>query len=131
MAYEHNMKGEHRPRPVLEEGWRKFKVIDCEEMTSKAGNEMFLVSVEDVETGGVLDVYCVATEKKRWLLKSLLGACQVEAAKDGIYKWDISDILEKEVMGKVENSDEEWINREGDTVTTKKSRITEFEAVEK
>lgn len=128
--YSYNMKGEHPPRPVLEEGWRKFKVIDCEEMTSKAGNEMFLVSVEDVETGGVLDVYCVATEKKRWLLKSLLGACGVAAAKDGIYEWDIPDILEKEVMGKVQNSDETWVNREGDEVVTPKSRITEFKIVQ-
>lgn len=128
MGYSYDMKGEKKPRVVLEEGWRKFKVTDCEEMTSKAGNSMFLVSLEDTETGGFLDVYCVATPKKRWLLKSLLSACGIEAAKDGIYNFDIPDLLEKEVMGKVENSDEEWINREGDTVVTPKSKIAEFKA---
>lgn len=129
MGYSYDMKGEHRPRVILDEGWRKFKVIDCEEMTSKAGNEMFLVSLEDTETGGFLDVYCVATPKKRWLLKSLLSACGIEAAKDGVYNFDIPELLGKEVMGKVENSDEKWVNREGETVVTKKSRIAEFDEV--
>ena len=130
MGYSYDMQGERKPRVVLEEGLRKFKVISCEEMTSKAGNSMFLVGLEDVETQGYIDVYCIATPKKRWLLKSLLTSCGIEAGKDGIYNFDIPDLLEREVMGKVENSDEEWINREGETVVTKKSRITEFEEVE-
>ena len=74
MRYKHNMKNEKPPRQVLPEGWRELKVVDIQETVSKAGNEMFIVSLSDKETEAVIDIYCIATERKRWMLKSLLTA---------------------------------------------------------
>ena len=123
-----DMSRERPPRPILPEGWRKFVIINVEETQSQAGNDMFIVSCQDKETEGILSVYCVATQGKRWLLKSLLTAAGIEGGKDGIYEWNTSDLMEIEVMGKVKTEDEEWINREGETVTTPKSKIVDFKA---
>lgn len=123
-----DMSEEHAPRPVLAEGWREFVVIDAKETISKAGNEMAVVICQDKETGGSLEVYCVATKGKRWLLKSLLDAAGIKKDEKGVYEWEVSDLIETEVLGKVKNEDEPWVNREGETVTTTKSKIVEFKA---
>ena len=129
MAYKHNMKNEKPPRQVLPEGWREFTVSSIQESTSKAGNEMFIVSLSDKETKAAIDVYCIATEGKRWMLKSLLTALGVAAGQDGVYDWDADEVIGKVVLGKVKNEDEEWIDREGEKRTTQKSKIVEFKAV--
>ena len=126
MRYKHNMKNEKPPRQVLPEGWREFTVSSIQESTSKAGNEMFIVSLLDKETEAVIDVYCIATEGKRWMLKSLLTAMGVAAGQDGVYDWDVDEVIGKAVSGKVKNEDEEWIDREGEKRVTAKSRIEEF-----
>ncbi len=129
MRYKHNMKNEKPPRQVLPEGWRELKVVDIQETVSKAGNEMFIVSLSDKETEAVIDIYCIATERKRWMLKSLLTASGVAAGQDGVYDWDADEVIGKVVLGKVKNEDEEWIDREGEKRTTPKSQIMEFKTV--
>ena len=129
MRYKHNMKNEKPPRQVLPEGWREFKIVDIQETVSKAGNTMFIVSLSDKETEAAIDVYCIATEGKRWMLKSLLTALGVTAGQDGVYDWDADEVIGKMVSGKVKNEDEEWIDREGEKRTTPKSKIMEFKVV--
>ena len=90
---------------------------------------MFIVSLSDKETKAAIDVYCIATEGKRWMLKSLLTALGVAAGQDGVYDWDADEVIGKVVLGKVKNEDEEWIDREGEKRTTQKSKIVEFKAV--
>lgn len=124
-----DMSKERAPRPLLPEGWRAFIVANIEEATSKSGNEMFIVSLKDKETESILDVYCIATPGKRWLLKSLLVAAGIKAGENGVYEWDPDELLETEIMGKVKVEDEEWINREGVTVTTPKSKIVDFKSI--
>lgn len=124
--YKHDMSGESERKKLLPEGWREFRIMDCVEQTSKAGNEMFKFIFRDIETQQDEDVYAVALKGKRWFLKQILAACKIEAAQDGIYEWDTNDVLDADVTGLVSHVEEEWINREGVTVKTKKHKITEI-----
>jgi len=56
-------------------------------------------------------------------LKQILTACGVEAGKDGVYEWDLKDVLDRVVTGRVKHEEEPWTNRDGRTVTTKKHKI--------
>lgn len=125
-----DMSGEKEKGELLPEGWRKFSITGCEEKTSKAGNMMFVITLTDLEKNQTEDVYAIATAGKRWFLKSILKACSVPASADGVYDWDIADIIDKTILGKVEHIDESWINREGDTVTSKKAKITTVKGLE-
>lgn len=131
MAKKHSMdmSKEKPQKAMLPEGWREFKVTDIAESVSKAGNDMFVVDLEDKETGGFLDVYCVATEGKRWLLKQLLTAVQCPAGEDGKYDWDEEDVVGKSILGQVKNNTEEWIDREGEKRNTEKSKIASFKTL--
>lgn len=126
--YSHDMKDEQAPsrRRLLPEGNRKFVIEGCEPSVSKSGNDMFIVSLKDIETNYIDKVYLVATPKKRWALKNLLDSCDIGAAKDGVYSWEPKNILGKEIIGTVEHEDNEYINRNGETVKTKQHRISEF-----
>jgi len=130
MGYKMDMSNEsERHELELPDGWRQFTIIECREEQSKAGNDMFIFAFQDSETKQIGDVYAIATEGKRWFLKSILKACGVKASADGVYDWNIEEVLEKEVMGKVVNSEDTFINREGDKVTKMKSKVTEIKAV--
>ena len=123
--YQHDMSGESKKNAPLPEGWRRFKITACVEKTSKQGNEMFVFNFTDLETKQVEEVYAIATQGKRWFLKMILAACNIPASEDGVYDWDIIDILDQEVLGLVKHEQEEWINRDGKTVTSTKGKIIE------
>jgi hypothetical protein len=125
MGYRYDMSKEKDKGVLLPEGWRRFKVTACEEKVSKSGNDMFVLTFMDCETRQSEEVYAIATQGKRWFLKSILSACGIEAAQDGIYEWDIPDILDQYVQGRVEHFEEEWIDRSGKSRTTKKGKIVE------
>jgi hypothetical protein len=129
--YEHDMSKEREMGVLLPEGWRELEIIDCREDVSKGGNEMFVFTVRDVETNQIPDdLYSIATQGKRWFLKNILTACGIEAGKDGVYKWDTSDVIGVNIMGKVEHIPNEYINREGDTVKNMKGKISQVKAIE-
>ncbi len=123
------MKGEKEKKIALPEGWREFEILTCEEQVSKQGNEMFKFIFADCETGQEEEIFAVAVKGKRWFLKQLLTACGIVADKEGFYEWDIADVLNRTVFGRVQHIDEEWINREGETVVTKKGKIVEIKAL--
>ena len=125
MSYRDDMSGEKEKKQPLPAGWRRFEIAKCMEKISKSGNEMFLITMIDEETRQEEEVYAIRTPGKRWFLKQLLTACGVEAGKDGIYEWDIADILDKKVEGLVEHIEEEWINRDGNKIKTPKGKITQ------
>jgi len=126
MSYEMNMKNERKPSKLIPAGEREFKVIVMEEKKSKAGNMMFVTTIEDNETKGTMDVYLIAEEGKRWMLKNLLSCVNVSAAKDGVYKFDIKDVVGQRVRAIIEHVEEEWINREGQTIKSPKAKLLEF-----
>ena len=115
----------------LEDGWYKFEIAKVEEKLSKAGNQMFVVGIAlDANAGIGTEVYMIAEQGKRWFLKQLLKACDCPASEDGVYEWEEEDILGKIVEGRVENVDEEWIDRNNRLRTTKKSKVVEFRKIQ-
>lgn len=114
MAYEMDMKGEKRPirNDVFTEGMGiRLKIIHCEEGISKKGNEQFIFEFQEMSTGKVKTVFAISLPGKRWKLKSILNACDVSAAQDGVYKWEIKDVLGKIILADVQNNEEEYTNR--------------------
>lgn len=129
--YSHDMSGESERHEFekLPDGWREFTISDGKESTSKSGNDMFIFVFEDKETRQQGDVYAIATQGKRWFLKQILGACEIEASADGVYDWDIEDVIGKEVQGKIENTTEEWIDREGEKQSALKPKVVQVKAI--
>jgi len=117
-------------KKLLPEGWREFKILGCEPSVSKSGNDMFIFELQDEETAYIDKVYAISTQGKRWLLKTILSACNVKAAQDGVYDWETKDVIGKQVNCLIEHEDNEWFNRQGEKVTTKQHKIVEFKESE-
>jgi hypothetical protein len=125
--YSMDMSKEQGPAVILPEGWNEYIVKDCKESLSKKNNEMFIITLaleKDESITG--DVYAISTPGKRWFLKNFLAACEVPASEDGVYDWDISDVIGKIISGKGESSQEKWIDREGTERTSTKTKIVAF-----
>lgn len=124
-----NMSEEKEPssRKLLPEGKREFQIIAVQERKSKQGNMMFVVTLSDKETKYATDVFLVAEPKKRWALKQMLTACGCEAGQDGVYNWDIKDILNKHISAEVVHEPNDYINRNGDEVKGFQHKIINFE----
>ena len=111
----------------LEDGWYQFEVVNAVEQKSKKGNQMFVITLAKADNPQQgTEVYCIAEQGKRWFLKQLLRACNCPASEDGVYDWSEEDIIGQTVNGRVQNVDEEWIDRNGQTRTTRKSKVVEF-----
>jgi len=112
-------------KKLLPEGWRTFTILDCKEAKSKSGNDMFIFSIKDCLTGYEEDIYAIATQGKRWFLKTILDAVGCSASQDGVYDWDTDEVMNKEFSGLVEHEPNKYINREGETVETTQHKIVE------
>ena len=129
--YQHDMSGEKAPAQLLPEGARLVRVTEVIASVSKKGNEMFITSIEDVKTHKSMQVFMVTEKGKRWMLKSLLTACELPAGQDHVYDWSVKDVIGKSVIAIIEHVQEPWTNREGVEVTTTKAKVTEFIQAEK
>lgn len=132
MPYSDNLDGEQKPtrKQLLQKGWRIFQFKSGKEETSKAGNSMFKMSIEDNETGYTEDIYLVRTPGKRWTLKCVLEAFGIVRNSDGTYNYDIPDLLNKDIAGLVDHEPNEFINRQGETIKTTQHRIVDFKKFE-
>ena len=128
---EYNMSEERRPPSILQEGARLVRITEMILGTSKSGNEMYTTTIEDTKTHKSMQVWLVATPKKRWMLKSLLSACEIPASQDGVYSFETKDIIGKSVIAMIEHVTEPWTNREGVEVMQTKAKVTEFIQPEK
>jgi hypothetical protein len=128
--FKHDMRDEKPPKRLLAEGWREFTILTCREEKSKQGNDMFVFGVQDDKTGYQEDVYAVSTPKKRWFLKQILAAVGCNGSADGVYEWDIPDVINKRFLGYVEHSPNEFINRAGETIRTTQHKITDAKPIE-
>lgn len=127
MGYSYDeMESERGPQKLLPAGDRVLKVVDMVPEVSKAGNDMFVTMLEDVESGDKKTVWLVSVKGKRWLLKTLLESCGIRRADDGNWNWDFPDVIGKKVVGQVEHFDDTYIDRNGNPVNAKKDRITVF-----
>lgn len=124
--YQDNMSAEKKPADILPEGHRLVRTTEMILGTSKNGNKMFTTTIEDVKTRKTMQVWLVAEPKKRWMLKSLLAACDLPASKDGVYDWSTTDVIGKPVIAIVNHIKEPWINKEGVEVQLDKCKVSEF-----
>lgn len=132
MPYSDNMDNEQAPKrkKLLNQGWRVFQIKQGKEATSKAGNPMFIFTIQDNETNYIEDIFCISSPGKRWVLKCILSACGIERSASGTYDWDIPDILNKDILGLVEHEPNEYINRDGETIKTTQHKIVDFKKYE-
>ena len=82
--YKDDMSQEKKPAGLLPEGERLVRVTEMIASVSKGGNKMFTTTIEDIKTKKTMTVWLVNEPKKRWMLKSLLNACNVAGGQDGV-----------------------------------------------
>jgi len=130
--YQHDMSGEKemKRKKLLPTGWRDAEIISCREATSKGGNEMFVFEFKDILTEYTEDVYAISEKGKRWFLKQILTACGISAGQDGIYSWDIPDVIKKQIRVLIEHEPNTYINRVGEEIHTVQHKITEIKKSE-
>ena len=112
---------------LLPIGWRGFEIVTGDDTPSKKGNPMFTLQIKDEQTGVVVKVYLMRTPGKRWALKQVLEAADVDKNEDDNYNY-LPALIGKKLMGEVVHEPNEWINRNGETVTTQQHRIASFKA---
>lgn len=125
-----DMREEKKPstKMLLPEGWRRFTIAGCEERLSKSQNKMYVITAQDVKTEYDDTWYAVAEPKKRWFLKLIMDACGVPC-EDGVYTFEpplSNSLIGKSVEGLVVHEDNEYINREGETVNTKQHKVVDI-----
>lgn len=133
MGYVMDMSGEKKSirNDVLAEGCGKsLRIISCEESISKNGNEQFVFEFQEVSTGKVKTIYAISTQGKRWKLKSILTACGVSAGQDGVYQWEVNDVLSKIILADVVNNEEDFTNRKGEIKVILKTELYNFRKLE-
>jgi len=125
-----DMRGENDPGMQFPEGWHGYAVEHCTESMSKKGNDMFIITLALLENRAITgDVYAIATPGKRWFLKQFLAACEAPSAEDGVYDWDIRDVLNRHILAQGVSAEEKWVDREGNTRTTTKVKIVGFKKI--
>jgi len=123
-----DLSNEKQPkkRRLIPEGWRKQKIVSVEGKESNNKNPMFVFGLYDEEFNYVTDYYAINVPGKRWNLKTIMDACDGQN-KDGEY--DLSELsiksvtLNKEVECFFEHEENEWVNREGETINTEQHNI--------
>lgn len=118
MTYSFDMSKEQefKATAFFPDGWRVFIIKGAEETTSKSGNEQIVWELEDEETSESFTLYTILTQGKRWLLKQLLGACQVPIKDGEIFEFESLDFFNnKRINCKIVNSEKDntWFDREG------------------
>lgn len=124
--FKDDMSGEKKPSAILPEGLRTVRVTEMIKGLSKAGNNQFVTTIEDIETRQSMQVWLVAEPKKRWMLKSLLAAVEAPASQDGVYDWSLTDVIGKTVIANIKHYKEPWINKEGVEVMLDKCKVADF-----
>jgi len=123
--YEHDMRGEGGSI-LIAPGWNTHLVTNVEQQTSKAGNEMFVITLDHPDSGSVDVVHAITTKGKRWLLKQFLGACGIEEDDKGVYKWVEDDVVGCSVEAYNKPEPNEFTRRDGTVVKEMRNRINGF-----
>ncbi|MGA2875525.1 MAG: hypothetical protein ABSE82_08305 [Nitrososphaerales archaeon] len=130
-SYDMSQEKEMVLREVIPEGERTLKILNVEEGTSKAGNPQIIWTIMDVETEKCDVLYTIATQGKRWALKSILFACGVPIADGEIYSFEMEDLIDKTIIGFNKHVTEDWINSKGENVPQEKNKFTKFMPINK
>lgn len=112
-------------RELMPEGEVVLKIIKIEPKTSKAGNEMLEWTV--MSKDGKCDVICtILTQGKRWALKNILSACNVQVLDGEIYVFEPEQLVDKLIVGINKHIENEFINRKGETEKKSQNKFTKF-----
>ena len=122
-THEYDMSEEKRPPQLLPEGHRQVRITEMIFGKSKNGNDQFVTTIEDIKTRKAQPIYLGIVKGKRWKLKSLLDALELNKND---YKFEVSDVIGKVVTAVVEHKIEPWINKKGETINQTKSDVNEF-----
>jgi hypothetical protein len=112
---------------IIPEGWRGFEIITGDDNPSKKGNPMFTIQLKDEQTGIIVKAYLIRTPGKRWNLKQVLDAAGIEKQDDDNYNY-LPELIGKKVMVEIIHEPNEWIDRNGNAVTTTQHRTNLFKA---
>lgn len=131
-GYSMDMSKEKAPniKKLLPQGWRLFEIVDCIPEKSKSGNDMFVFKLLDIKLDYIDTFYAIATEGKRWNLKSILSCCGVEPDNEGKYNWNFNDVMNKKVYGLVEHEPNNYFDRSGNEVKGTQHKISKFQKVD-
>lgn len=112
---------------LLPEGLRGFDIVSGSSGKSKAGNSQYVVGLKDEKTGIIATIYLLRAPGKRWALKQILEALGIEKKEENDYDY-LPEIMNKKIMGNVVHEPNEWINKEGEAITTTQHKIMDFQA---
>lgn len=128
--FETELKGEGGSI-LLPEGWNVHVVSGIEQATSKtSGNPMFILTIEEPNSGSVDTVYMTDVKGKRWLLKQFLTACGVKENADGKVEWCEEDVIGCSVEAKNVPEPNEYVNKAGETIKEMRNKINGFRKAE-
>jgi len=116
----------------LPDGWHLVRVVNVAVETSKNGNEMYVITTEEPQTGSVDKTYAITTKGKAWVFRSFLSACGFKKDELGIYK----DITPEACIGisvEAQNKTEpnEFTRRDGTVVNEMRNKFILFRKAEK
>jgi hypothetical protein len=112
------------------EGLYNFEILSVNLTKSKAGNEMYEITLalENDPSQGT-KVYCVTEQGKRWLLKSFLRALDCATTETGEYIFDKEEAeaaTGKIINGKVILEENKWLDRSGEERANTKCKVVNF-----
>jgi hypothetical protein len=128
--FETELKGEGGS-VLLPAGWNTHIVTGIEQATSKtSGNPMFILTIEEPNSGSVDTVYMTDVKGKRWLLKQFLAACGVEEDAESKVKWCEEDVVGCSIEAKNVPEPNEYVTKAGETIKEMRNKINGFRKTE-
>ena len=114
---------------LLPEGWHTLYVVDITIETSSKGNEMWVITTEEFESGSVDKTYAVTNKKTGWVFSSFLKACGYKRNAQGIYK-DIEpeNCIGRSVEGQNKVEENEFTRRDGEIIKEMRNKFVTFRA---
>ena len=123
MSYSTDLRGEGGSL-LIPEGWNIHMITDIVGQVSKSsGNPMYVMTIEEPNSGSVDVVYMVDVKGKRFMLKQLLAACGVQENKDGVVEWSEEDVVGKSIECRNVPEDNEFTRKDGTVVKEKRNKI--------
>ena len=122
MGYVTELKGEGGS-VLIDAGWNTHLITDIVSETSSKGNPMFVMTIEEPNSGSVDKVYMVDVKGKRFMLKQLLAACGVKEDENGNVEWSEEDIVGQSIECRNVPEENEFTRKDGTTVKELRNKI--------
>lgn len=131
MSWNVSMKDEKDGTKLFSEGKQNAKITGIEFVEkSNNGNPYFKWELTMENGEGKLPVITTLLKGKRWLLKQMLSACNIEAKSDDPdkkYSFEEKDVLTKIVTINIKNKKSSFTGRDGNLINIEKSEVIGIE----